>query len=92
MKRFKQWALDIGLWEADDLESWSWLAFRLRFWRTHTNLTHRSYREVIAVLTAQYAQEIKDAYTQGAKDGALQQMEYVHRQIHEIPMDAPYPH
>lgn len=80
---WKQWALDVGFWEAQSVDEWSWTAFRPVFWKTVTNKTHRSYRAAFTELTEFYCRQLRhfqertealcaEAYEQGKRDGAQQ--------------------
>ena len=75
--RLKQWLLDIGLWKAGSVEEFRWAQFRPLFWRTPTNLMHRTYRRIIRELYEGYRQDLGEAYQQGLHDGALQAVDQV---------------
>lgn len=92
MNRAKQWLIDVGLWAAPSVTEWSWAPyhFRLRFWHTPTNRTHRTYRAVISKLIAQHHQDLQSAYHQGAKDGVLQYHEYLLQEEEDIPPEQLY--
>jgi hypothetical protein len=70
---FKQWALDVGLWEAEKVEQWRWMAFRPFWWNTPTNATHRAYRDVVTRILTGYTESLQIAYGQGVAD-ALEQI------------------
>lgn len=94
MSRLKRWLWDTGFWFAESLETWSWSPrhFRLLFWQTASNRTHRTYREIIAVIVEQQDRYVKAAYQQGAKDGVLQYAEYLYEQEQDIPPERGYIH
>lgn len=77
VNRLKQRLLDIGLWKASSVEEFRWSQFRLCFWRTPTNLMHRTYRRIIQDLYEGYVGDLRQAYQQGLDDGALQAVDQV---------------
>lgn len=87
MRRFKQWAIDVGLWQAESVETWTWWRFRPRFWRTSSNLTHRTYRAVIKALIDDNMEAVRKAYVQGAQDATLQVLEYQQLSGDEVPKE-----
>lgn len=91
MNKVKQWLVDVGFW-ATEIDAWSWSPrnFRLRFWRTPTNSTHRTYRAVISRLVSSHYAELQEAYHQGAKDGVLQYAEYLMQEEGETPPEQRY--
>lgn len=94
MNELKQWLIDVGVWRAESVEAWSWNPrnFRARFWRTATNKIHRTYRGVIAELVLRHVRELKEAYEQGARDGALQYAEYLQQEETDVSPEERYYH
>lgn len=87
MNWLKSWLLDVGLWEAESIEDWSWRRFRPKFWNTYTNLTHRTYRQAISELVAGIGASIRESYIQGARDAALQLREHQELGSFEAPKE-----
>jgi hypothetical protein len=90
----KQWLIDVGFWRVKSVEDWSWNPrnFRLLFWRTSTNRVHRTYRDLISDLILRHVQELKVAYEQGARDGALQYAEFLQEEETDTPSERRYYH
>lgn len=87
---FKQWALDVGFWEAEDVTAWRWRAFRPCFWDTYTNQIHRTYRAILSEAMEMMAGQIKEAYIQGLKDGSLQTREIIRSERTDWTPDTQY--
>jgi hypothetical protein len=94
VNNLKTWLIDVGLWYAKDLRDWSWnpRRFRLMFWRTPTNATHRTYRNLVADLVLSQAVEYKKVYEQGLRDGALQYSEILAEEGFDEAPEVHYPH
>lgn len=96
MNNLAQWIVDVGLLHERDVAAGRWWKVRPRFWHTSSNRIHRTYREVIEVLTEVLTEAaIKDAqaaYIRGAKDGALQLAETIHQEETRIDARDHYVH
>jgi hypothetical protein len=94
VNKFKQWLIDVGLWRVQSVEEWSWdpRCARPFFWRTATNRTHRVYRGLISDLVLRHVTELKEAYEQGARDGALQYAEFLQQEEEDRPPEERYYH
>lgn len=94
MNSFKTWLVDVGLWEVEPEEAWTWNPRRFRpfFWLTVTNQIHRAYRNIICELAVRLQKETQEAYVQGARDGILQYRESLALQDQGLESPPPYLH